>query len=380
MFDAKVFAINLRNARKGKGLSQKELGEKLYLSTQAVSKWERGEALPDIGHICRMAEILGLSVDRLLGVEQTGETALIAVDGGGSKTEMVLITAGGNVLRRLVLPGSNPNACGVEGCCDTLRRGVDALLREDCRVAALFVGGAGMASGGNGRAVEMALAKAYPQFAVRCGSDILNLLAQTDDPDNAIAVICGTGCVVYAARDGKLRRFGGGGWRLETLGSGYDLGRAALLAALEHRDGTGPETALTEAVERQLGGKVWDHVAKLSSESNAYIASFAPLAVQCWLAGDGVATAMVKENLERIAHLVTVAAAHVPNARQIVCGGSLLTQNEAFRNTLKTLLPQRLQVEPVAYPPIWGACLQSAKLAGLPAPDPNIFMDSYRED
>jgi hypothetical protein len=89
---------------------------------------------------------------------------------------------------------------------------------------------------------------------------------------------------------------------------------------------------------------------------------------------------MVKENMERIAHLVTVAAAHVPNARQIVCGGSLLTQNEAFRNTLKTLLPQRLQVEPVAYPPIWGACLQSAKLAGLPAPDPNIFMDSYRED
>ena len=42
MFDAKVFAVNLRNARKGKGLSQKELGEKLYLSTQAVSKWERG--------------------------------------------------------------------------------------------------------------------------------------------------------------------------------------------------------------------------------------------------------------------------------------------------------------------------------------------------
>ena len=380
MFDAKVFAWNLRNARKGKGLSQKELGERLYLSTQAVSKWERGEALPDIGHICRMAEILDLSVDRLLGLEQRGETALIAVDGGGSKTEMVLITAGGKVLRRLVLPGSNPNACGVEGCCDTLRRGVEELLREDRRVAALFVGGAGMASGDNGRAVEAVLSKAYPQMRLRCRGDIMNLLAQTDDPDNAIAVICGTGCVVYAARDGKLRRFGGGGWRLETLGSGYDLGRAALLAALEHRDGTGPETALTAAVELRLGGKVWDHVARLSGESNACIAAFAPLVVQSWQAGDPVAGKIVEENLRRIAHLVTLAAARTPDARQVVCGGSLLTQNEAFRNALKTLLPQGLQVGPVAYPPIWGACLQSAKLAGLPAPDPRLFMDSYRED
>lgn len=380
MFDAKVFALNLRNARKGMGLSQKELGERLYLSTQAVSKWERGEALPDIGHVCRMAELLGLTVDRLLGVEQTGETALIAVDGGGSKTEMVLITAEGRVLRRLVLPGSNPNACGVEGAADILRRGVDELLREECRVAALFVGGAGMASGGNGKAVESALAKAYPQLTVRCGSDILNLLAQTDDPDNAIALICGTGCVVYAARDGKLCRFGGGGWRLETLGSGYDLGRAALLAALEHRDGTGAETMLTEMVERQLGGKVWNCVARLSGESNACIAGFAPLVIDAWQASDGVAAAIVEENLQRIAHLVTVAVENTPQARQVIFGGSLLTQNEAFRNTLKTLLPQRLQVEPVAYPPIWGACLQSAKLAGLPAPDPNIFMDSYRED
>ena len=69
MFDGKVFAANLRNARKGKGLSQKELAEKLYLSTQAVSKWERGEALPDIYHVCRIAQVLGVSVDRLLGVE-----------------------------------------------------------------------------------------------------------------------------------------------------------------------------------------------------------------------------------------------------------------------------------------------------------------------
>ena len=380
MFDSKVFAANLQSIRKQRGLSQRELAEALCISPQAVSKWERGEALPDVQNVCRIAGVLGLSTDRLLGVESNAPRGLIAVDGGGSKTEMVLITAGGRVLRRLVLPGSNPNACGVEGAADILRRGVDELLREECRVAALFVGGAGMASGGNGKAVESALARAYPQLTVRCGSDILNLLAQTDDPDNAIALICGTGCVVYATRDGALQRFGGGGWRLETLGSGYDLGRAALLAALEHRDGTGAETMLTEMVERQLGEKVWNCVARLSGESNACIAGFAPLVIDAWQAGDGVAAAIVEENLQRIAHLVTVAAENAPRAQQVIFGGSLLTRSEAFRSALQGLLPTGLRSDAAAYPPIWGACLQSAKLAGLPAPDSNTFLDSYRED
>ena len=52
--------------RKGKGLTQSELGERLGVSFQAVSKWERGEALPDITLLPDLAKILETTIDYIL--------------------------------------------------------------------------------------------------------------------------------------------------------------------------------------------------------------------------------------------------------------------------------------------------------------------------
>lgn len=52
--------------RKAKGLTQSELGERLGVSFQAVSKWERGEALPDTALLPDLANILETSVDYIL--------------------------------------------------------------------------------------------------------------------------------------------------------------------------------------------------------------------------------------------------------------------------------------------------------------------------
>ena len=380
MFDATVFAANLRTTRKGRQLSQAELAQLLFVSTQAVSKWERGEAVPDIHHICRLAQLFSISTDRLLGVQPTAEPALIAVDGGGTKTEFLLFTPTGEVKRRLVLPGANPNGAGLENSLRILRQGIDALLQEGYGVQTVFIGCAGMASGGHGAAAEDALRKAYPQLKLQCRSDILNILSMATDPGNAIAVICGTGSVVYATCNGQLRRFGGGGWRLETVGSGYDMGRSALLAALEHRDGTGMATTLTGAIEQRLGSTVWDAVGKLHSENTAFFADLAPLVLSAWQEGDTVATAIAEATITRLAQLVNTAATHAPNAVQVLLGGSLLTKSSALRTALCLQLDPNLCAQSICMPPIWGACLRSAALAKLPAPDPDTFIHSYKED
>ena len=58
--------------RKEAGLSQEALAEQLGVSRQAVSKWEVGEANPDIAYVMRMCEIFGISSDVLLfGEERT---------------------------------------------------------------------------------------------------------------------------------------------------------------------------------------------------------------------------------------------------------------------------------------------------------------------
>lgn len=61
--------------RKEKGMTQRDLAEKLNVSDKAVSKWERNVACPDIQNIPKLAEILGISVDELVNAqpkEQTG--------------------------------------------------------------------------------------------------------------------------------------------------------------------------------------------------------------------------------------------------------------------------------------------------------------------
>lgn len=380
MFDISVFSANLRAARKRKKLSQRQLAEQLFLSTQAVSKWELGISQPDMTRLYQLSQVLQVSTDSLLGVTPGGTPALIGIDAGGTKTEFVLIATDGSLLDRLLLRGVNPNTCGIQTACEVFRQGIDALMQKSCRVLGIYIGGAGMASGGNGVAVEAALRQYYPTLALRCETDICNILACAETPDNAIAAICGTGSVVYATINGKLRRFGGGGWRLETAGSGYDLGRQALLAALEHRDGTGPATALTEPVEQMLGGKVWDSIDKIYAADAAFAASFTPLVLDAWQKNDPVATDIVHTNAGRLAQLINTAAASSPEATQVLLGGSLLTKSAPFCAQVTKQLDPLLHADILTKPLVWGACLQCARLLNLPAPDEALFTQTYQED
>ena len=61
-----VVASNLIKLRQGAGMTQAELGERLNYSDKTVSKWERGESIPDAYVLLRLAEIYGLTVDDLL--------------------------------------------------------------------------------------------------------------------------------------------------------------------------------------------------------------------------------------------------------------------------------------------------------------------------
>lgn len=64
--DAKKVGEQIYLLRKIKGLTQNELGERLSISAQAVSKWERGETLPDTAILSDLADILETSVDNIL--------------------------------------------------------------------------------------------------------------------------------------------------------------------------------------------------------------------------------------------------------------------------------------------------------------------------
>ena len=61
-----IVAKNLVECRKAASFTQLQLAEKLNYSDKAVSKWERGESLPDIAVLCELAELYGVTLDYLV--------------------------------------------------------------------------------------------------------------------------------------------------------------------------------------------------------------------------------------------------------------------------------------------------------------------------
>ena len=64
--DKEKFGEFIAKLRKEHEMTQKELAEKLFVSDKAVSKWERGQSLPDITLINPLADILGVTPAELL--------------------------------------------------------------------------------------------------------------------------------------------------------------------------------------------------------------------------------------------------------------------------------------------------------------------------
>jgi two-component system cell cycle response regulator len=70
MFNQEAFGEKLKNHRKLKNLTQEDVAEKIGVSGQAVSKWEKGECLPDCYNLKMLGKVYQISVDALLDVEE----------------------------------------------------------------------------------------------------------------------------------------------------------------------------------------------------------------------------------------------------------------------------------------------------------------------
>ena len=68
-----IFAANLQSLRQARGMTQTDLGEQLNYSDKAVSKWERGESIPDASVLKQISSIFGITLDNLL-TDHTNET------------------------------------------------------------------------------------------------------------------------------------------------------------------------------------------------------------------------------------------------------------------------------------------------------------------
>ena len=68
------FAEHLMALRKQRGWSQEELGNQIGVTRQTVSKWEMGQSTPELEKLVELSRLFGMSIDQLVGLEETEET------------------------------------------------------------------------------------------------------------------------------------------------------------------------------------------------------------------------------------------------------------------------------------------------------------------
>lgn len=213
----------------------------------------------------------------------------VGVDGGGTKTEVVVCSADGNVVSRLQGSGSNPNDIGNENMLSVIENLLKDALPNDCDCADVGLGISGIATAGSAEFLRVSLKNRFAEFGeVSVLSDVDAALDCAFDGDGCIA-ITGTGNVVYLRKGRSVVRIGGGGYLIDPGFSGYDLGREALRAVLAEKDGRGDRTVLTELFERTVGEDIYKHIKTVYAKGKAYIASFARIAFDALEAGDPVA-------------------------------------------------------------------------------------------
>mgnify|MGYP000046980960 CR=1 FL=1 len=174
-------------------------------------------------------------------------TYKIGVDGGGTKTEGILVDAAGVIVARHLAPGCNPNIVGPEqarliltdvlgALTSTLSAQPSTLSSSPIVATQLFM------SGLPGFWLEVAAS--LKDFGhVTAALDSLPILELATHGAPGLVIHAGTGSFVAArAPDGSIHYAGGIGWRFGDPGSGYDLGRRAILN-LGHTVGHGIEAA-----------------------------------------------------------------------------------------------------------------------------------------
>ncbi|HOT93224.1 MAG TPA: BadF/BadG/BcrA/BcrD ATPase family protein [Anaerolineae bacterium] len=262
---------------------------------------------------------------------------LIGIDGGGSKTTALIADRDGIILGRGTSGPSNYLVIGAEAAYAALDAAVEAAAGEQpVRPAVLCLGMAGAA-----RPADQAVLRAwtdarYPGVPVVITHDARLSLAAGTPEGWGVAVLCGTGSMVYGEDPhGQVARADGWGYLLGDDGSGYAIGRAALRAVARAADGRGPQTALTEAIlehwslaqPQDLIGHVYQ------STQRADIAALAALTEAVALQGDAVAEAILQDAGRELAVSVEAVARHLKLTGAIPCAltGSVILKGQSVR-------------------------------------------------
>ncbi len=316
----------------------------------------------------------------------------LGIDGGGTRTTAWLSDGNGAVLARSVVGPTNPLKVGIAATQRELLRAAREVLRRAPSVAALSergrirsavkdrrnsaakleaicVGLAGVDRPQIHGRLSQWLRRAVPSRHHLLTSDAAIALRAAIGDSPGVIVISGTGSIAYGRDDrGRVLRSGGWGVPFDDAGSGYDLGRKAIVAALRDYDGRGPYTQLTAKVCAALEIPDITQVV-LKQLQPADVAALFPLVLDAARRRDPVSRQLCDEAGKDLADLAVALLRRMGWLRRVIpvvyAGGvfraSLRIRRSVTRH-LRRCAPQA-RILLLRHPPVEGALALARELA-----------------
>jgi len=277
---------------------------------------------------------------------------VLGFDGGGTKTECVLMDGAGKILARSISGPSNPSRVGVELATREIEKAADLSLLEAqverSEVAAIAAGLAGTGKPEMKEGMRASLVAAFPGAAVSIFTDLeIALAAAGQGP--VIVLVAGTGSAAIGRNaQGEIWRTGGHGPRLGDDGSAFDIGSRAVARAMKEREQQGTDSSLGGKILEQCGFASWQELQKRSTaEPDSVFPSVFPIVAAAADAADAGARQILLQAAGELSSLVNAVAEHSGQGREKIriakTGGTV--GRSAFFDAqldaaLKRVLPQ----------------------------------------
>jgi N-acetylglucosamine kinase-like BadF-type ATPase len=302
----------------------------------------------------------------------------LGFDGGGTKTEAVLLDAHGQLAGRGLGGPANPLRAGFEAAFASLRAAAEGALsaaRVDARQVRAVC--AGLAGAGSRRVVKRAMAflvETFPSADVHVTTDSAVALEAAVGGGTGVVLVAGTGSMALG-RDaaGHTARAGGMGPLVGDEGSAFDIGRRAVAAVGRARDALAPVTLLSELIPAALEVPDWAGLLERIAESpDRVFPRIFPLVVEAAELDDDPAREILftaAMSLSQIALSVVrrlnLAQAEFP----LYKSGGVFGHSQYLDGPLEALVlsgAPRAKIQPLGVSPALGAARWALRLVAVP--------------
>jgi glucosamine kinase len=219
----------------------------------------------------------------------------LGIDGGGSKTDCVILDARGAVVGAGRAGASNPLRVGFPFALDAITRSaVEAIAQAQLRPEQISAAVAGVAGAGRrsvARKLLIYMVDQFPDATVHVTTDLEVALEAAVGDGPGVVLVAGTGSAAFGRNaEGETARAGGYGPWLGDEGSSFDIGRRAIAAVARARDCGAPVSILAEMIASALDCPTWDDLTdRIASNAGELFTRAFPVVVEAAEAEDSTA-------------------------------------------------------------------------------------------